>query len=277
MKPPASSQRLSIMTEKVAIVTGGTSGIGLCTAAALAEKGCKVYTFSRRESNDSRFTHIRVDVTDPDAAEAAVRRVKETEGHLDIVINCAGYGISGAIEFTPLEDAKRQMDVNFFGMVNVNKPALTIMREQGYGRIVNTSSMAAVFAIPFQAYYSASKAAINSYTCALLNEVKPYGISVCAVQPGDIKTDFTAVRKKIETGNQEYGGRIERSVAKMEKDEQSGLDPKIAGNFIAKIALKNKVKPLYSIDLISGAECVLDRILPKSLAYKIVGSMYDGK
>ncbi|MBQ6341999.1 MAG: SDR family oxidoreductase [Anaerolineaceae bacterium] len=265
------------MTEKVAIVTGGTSGIGLCTAAALANKGCKVYTFSRRESNDSRFTHIRVDVTDPDAAEAAVRRVKETEGHLDIVINCAGYGISGAIEFTPLEDAKRQMDVNFFGMVNVNKPALTIMREQGHGRIVNTSSMAAVFAIPFQAYYSASKAAINSYTCALLNEVKPYGISVCAILPGDIKTDFTAARKKIETGNQEYGGRIERSVAKMEKDEQSGLDPKIAGNFIAKIALKNKVKPLYSIDLISGAECVLDRILPKSLAYKIVGSMYDGK
>ena len=264
------------MTEKTAIVTGGSSGIGLCTAAALHERGCKVYTFSRREFNDPRFTHIRVDVTDPVAAESAVRKVKETEGHLDIVVNCAGFGISGAIEFTPLEDAKRQMDVNFFGMVNVNKPAITIMRKQGYGRIVNTSSMAAVFAIPFQAYYSASKAAINSYTCALLNEVRPYGITVCAVQPGDIKTDFTAQRKKIEDGDAEYEGRINRSVAKMEKDEQNGLDPQKAGNFIADTALKNRVKPLYSIDFISGAECFLDRILPKSLAYKIVGSMYNG-
>lgn len=264
------------MTDKIAIVTGGTSGIGLCTSAALHEKGCKVYTFSRREFNDPRFTHIRVDVTDPDAAEAAVHQVKEAEGHLDIVVNCAGFGISGAIEFTPLEDAKRQMDVNFFGMVNVNKPALTIMREQGFGRIVNTSSMAGVFAIPFQAYYSASKAAINSYTCALINEVRPYGISVCAVQPGDIKTGFTAARKKIETGDEEYSGRITRSVAKMEKDEQSGLDPQTAGNFIAKIAMKKSVKPLYTIDFVSGCECVLDRILPKSLAYKIVGAMYNG-
>lgn len=264
------------MTEKIAIVTGGTSGIGLCTAAALHEKGCKVYTFSRRQFSDPRFTHIRVDVTDPDAAEAAVRCVYEKEGRLDIVVNCAGYGISGAIEFTPAEDARRQMDVNFFGMVNVNKPALTIMRKQGGGRIVNTSSMAAVFAIPFQAYYSASKAAINSYTCALLNEVKQYGISVCAVQPGDIKTGFTAARKKIEAGDEEYGGRISRSVAKMEKDEQSGLDPQKAGDFIAKAALKKSVKPLYTIDLISGAECILDRILPKGLAYKIVGSMYNG-
>lgn len=264
------------MTEKVAIVTGGTSGIGLCTAIALFGKGCKVYTFSRRDFSDERFTHMRVDVTNPEAAEAAVRTVFEKEGRLDIVVNCAGYGISGAIEFTPAEDAKRQMDVNFFGMVNVNKPALTIMREQGGGRIVNTSSMAAVFAIPFQAYYSASKAAINSYTCALLNEVRPYNISVCAVQPGDIKTGFTAARKKIEAGNDAYDGRIVRSVAKMEKDEQSGLDPQKAGDFIAGVALKKKVKPLYSIDFVSGAECFLDRILPKSLAYKIVGSMYNG-
>ena len=264
------------MTEKIAIVTGGTSGIGLCTAAALQKQGCKVYTISRRDFSDPRFTHIRADVTDPDAAEQAVRQVKEAEGRIDIVVNCAGYGISGAIEFTPVEDAKRQMDVNFFGMVNVNKPVLTIMREQGGGRIVNTSSMAAVFAIPFQAYYSASKAAINSYTCALLNEVRPYNITVCAVQPGDIKTGFTAARKKIEDGNEAYDGRIVRSVAKMEKDEQTGLDPQKAGDFIAKIALKKKVKPLYSIDFISGAECILDRILPKSIAYKIVGSMYSG-
>ena len=116
----------------------------------------------------------------------------------------------------------------------------------------------------------------EDYTCALINEVKDFGISVCAVQPGDIRTDFTASRKKIETGDDVYGGRIVRSVAKMEKDEQSGLDPQKAGDFIAKAALKERVKPLYTIDFISGAECFLDRILPKSLAYRIVGKMYSG-
>ena len=89
------------MTEKIAIVTGGTSGIGLCTAAALHEKGCKVYTFSRREFSDPRFTHIRVDVTDPDAAEAAVRRVYEKEGRLDIVVNCSRCVMAVRIDFPP--------------------------------------------------------------------------------------------------------------------------------------------------------------------------------
>ena len=97
------------MTEKIAIVTGGTSGIGLCTAIALQQKGCKVYTFSRRVAGDPRFIHIPVDLTAPQAAEPAVQKVRDAEGHLDIIINCAGFGISGAIEFTPLEDAKRQM------------------------------------------------------------------------------------------------------------------------------------------------------------------------
>ena len=166
---------------KTALVTGGSSGIGLAAVKALEAAGCKVFSLSRRPME--REHHICADVTDEAEVQAAVAQVLEETGRIDILVNCAGFGISGAVEFTELSEAKRQFDVNFFGMVNVNKPALTIMRQQGCGRIVNTSSMAAVFAIPFQAYYSASKAAINSYTCALLNEVKQYGISVCAVQP----------------------------------------------------------------------------------------------
>ena len=262
------------MTDKIAIVTGGTSGIGLCTAAALAEKGCRVYTFSRRESNDARFTHIVVDVTDESAVDAAVKQVAEKEGRVDIVVNCAGFGISGAIEFTELADAKRQFDVNFFGMVNVNKAVLPIMREQKSGRIVNISSVAGAVAIPFQAYYSASKSAINSYTCALVNEVRPYGVTVCAVQPGDIKTNFTAVRDKSAKGDDAYGGRIERSVAKMEHDEQTGMDPADAGKFICDVALKDSVKPIYTIGLIYQLECLLIRILPKRWLYKLIYNMY---
>ena len=113
------------------------------------------------------------------------------DSHIDVLINNAGFGISGAVEFTGTEEAQRQLDVNFFGMVRMNRQVLPVMRKQGYGRIVNLSSVAGAIPIPFQTYYSASKAAINSYTMALANEVKPFGIQVCCVQPGDIRTGFT--------------------------------------------------------------------------------------
>ena len=103
---------------KTAIVTGGSSGIGLNVAKSLKASGCKVYEFSRREVKDSPFEHISVDVTDEAAVQAAVKQVLDAEGKIDILVNCAGFGISGAVEFTSLEDAKRQLDVNFFGMVN---------------------------------------------------------------------------------------------------------------------------------------------------------------
>ena len=131
------------------------------------------------------------------------------------------------------------------------------MRQRGNGRIVNISSVAAPAAIPFQAYYSASKAAINAWTAALANELRPYGVSVTAVQPGDIKTGFTAAREKSIAGDEAYGGRISRSVAKMEHDEQNGMDPARAGAFIAKIAMKKHPKPVYTIGFSYKAICVL--------------------
>ena len=129
------------------------------------------------------------------------------------MINNAGFGISGAIEFTPIEQAKRQLDVNFFGMVNMNHAVIPVMRKQGFGRIVNLSSVAGAIAIPFQAFYSASKAAINSYTMALANEIKPFGVTVCCVQPGDIQTGFTAARQKIVIGDDITAGFRARSRA----------------------------------------------------------------
>lgn len=104
-----------------------------------------------------------------------------------MLVNNAGFGISGAVEFTKTEDAKRLFDTNFFGMVNMNRAVVPVMREAGQGRIVNISSVAGQIPIPFQTYYSAAKAATNSYTMALANELRPYGVTVCAVQPGDIK------------------------------------------------------------------------------------------
>ena len=173
---------------KVCIITGGTSGIGLATARAMHDAGYHVYELSRRENGTDCAVHIQADVTKEDTLRAAVDFVLAQEDHIDVVINNAGFGISGAVEFTDTADAIRQLDVNFFGMVRMNHVVLPILRKQGYGRIVNLSSVAGSIPIPFQTYYSASKAAINSYTMATANEVRPFGVQVCCVQPGDIRT-----------------------------------------------------------------------------------------
>ena len=224
--------------KKVIVITGGTSGIGLQAARVLKQKGCRVYELSRRESGTDAAMHIQADVTDEDQVRRAIEQIMDREKHIDVVINNAGFGISGAIEYTDTEEAKRQFDVNFFGMVRVNRAVLPIMHRQGYGRIINMSSVAAPIAIPFQAYYSASKAAVRTYTMALYSEVKPYGIEVCAIMPGDIATGFTAARRKNPDGDEAYGGRISRSVAVMEHDEQTGITAEKAGEYVAGKALQ---------------------------------------
>ena len=263
------------MGKRVAIVTGGSSGIGRCTATALAQSGCVVYELSRRDIPLKGVKHLNTDVTDEISVTAAINQIAQEQGKIDIVVNCAGFGISGAVEFTELSDAKRQFDVNFFGMVNVNKAVLPYMRRNGGGRIVNISSVAAVAHIPFQTYYSASKAAIESYTCCLANEVKPFGISVTCVQPGDIATGFTDARRKSAAGDDIYNGRISRSVAGMEKDEQNGMRPETAGRYIAKISLRKNAKPIYTLGM--GYKClsVLCKILPCRLRNWIVGMLYN--
>lgn len=264
------------MKKTVAIVTGGSSGIGRCAAAALRDRGCTVYEFSRRNIPAEGIFHCPVDVTDEAAVAAAVQQVVDKEGCLDVVVNCAGFGISGAVEFTESAQAKAQFDVNFFGMVLVNRAALPFLRQTGGGRIVNISSVAAVAHIPFQTFYSATKAAIESYTCALANEVRPFGITVTALQPGDICTGFTDNRQKCAAGDAVYGGRISRSVAGMERDERKGMRPEAAGRYIAKIALKKRVKPVYAIGL--GYKClsVLCKLFPCALRNWIVGLLYAG-
>jgi len=261
-------------TDLTALVTGGTSGIGLETAKALAARDVRVYTLSRRPAELDGITSLQADVTDEEAVREAVRKIKEEAGRLDILVNCAGMGISGAIEFTEAADMRRQFDVNFFGMANVTKAVLPVMRKQGGGTIVNVSSVAAPVAIPFQAYYSATKAAINAYTAALANEVRPFGIRVTAVQPGDIRTGFTAARAKSAVGDDVYGGRISRSVSKMEHDEQNGMDPAKAGEYLARQALKKRLPPVSTVGFSYKAVVALARLLPPSLFNRIIGSLY---
>lgn len=262
------------MGNPVAIVTGGSSGIGLETARALRDQGHTVYILSRRPFSERGLHHICCDVADERQCAEAFETVLRRSGDADILVNCAGFGISGAVEFTEPAEAKKQMEVNFFGCVNMTKAALPYMRERKNGHIVNVSSVAAPAAIPFQAYYSASKAAINAWTAALANEVRPYGVTVTAVQPGDIKTGFTAAREKSVAGDEAYGGRISKSVARMEHDEQNGMDPARAGAYVAKIAQKKRPKPVYTIGFSYKAICVLLKLLPSRLANWAIGKLY---
>lgn len=262
------------MSEKVCVITGGTSGIGKCTAEAMRQKGYAVYELSRRETGVAGFVHIPTDVTKQEMVDAAIAEVLRQEDHIDVLINNAGFGVSGAVEFTEPAAAKKQLEVNFFGMVNVCHAVLPVMRGAGHGRIVNLSSVAGVVPIPFQTYYSASKAAINSYTMALANEVKPFGVQVCAVMPGDIRTGFTAAREKSQAGDDVYHGRIARSVAGMEHDEQTGMSPETAGAYIASVATRRSVKPLRSIGLKYKFFCVLAKLLPVRTLNWLVGLIY---
>ena len=261
---------------KVAVVTGASSGIGRCTAIALRDMGCKVYDLSRRNIPIENVKHIKTDITIESDVNAAVQTIIAAEGKVDILVNCAGFGISGAVEFTTTEEAKKQFEVNFFGAVTVTRAFLPYMREQGSGRIVNVSSVAAVAHIPFQTYYSASKAAIESYTSCLDNEVKAFGIRATAVEPGDICTEFTSAREKSFLGDDIYGGRISKSVAGMEKDEAKGMSPEVAGRYIAKVALRKKVKPVCAIGTTYKILSVLCKTFPCSFRNWVVGMMYAG-
>lgn len=259
---------------KIAVVTGGTSGIGRETVLYLTQNGCTVYELSRRAEGVEGLRHISADVTDEESVRRAVEQILQEAGRIDILVNNAGFGISGAVEFTDTEEAKRQFDVNFFGMVRMNRAVIAVMRKQGGGRIVNLSSVAAPVPIPFQTYYAASKAAINSYTMALANELRPFGVTVCAVMPGDIHTGFTAARHKVGEGDELYGGRISRSVRRMEHDEQTGMDPAKAGAFVGRVALKTGHKPLYTIGFAYQAAVLLTKILPAQALNWLIGRIY---
>ena len=261
---------------KTVVITGGSSGIGRAAARALMNSGNRVYELSRTGADSDGVTHITADVTDEASLRSAADEIVRREGRIDALICCAGFGISGAVEFTETEAAQRLMDVNFFGVVRTVIAFMPHLRESR-GRVVLISSIAGILPIPFQTYYSASKAAINAYAAALQNEVRPFGVSVCAVMPGDIRTGFTAAREKSQKGDELYNGRISRSVARMEKDETEGMSPDTAGAYIARIALKKRVKPYYSVGFVYKLFSVIYRVLPWRFISFILYKMYGGE
>jgi short-subunit dehydrogenase len=261
----------------VIIVTGASSGIGLSIAQYLGQKGHKVYGISRSKVHEKNVKSIQADVTKFDELKEAYQEIFDIEGRIDVLINNAGMGISGSAEDTTTEDANYLMDVNFMGVFLSTKAVLPHMRASGGGKIFNMSSVASKLSIPFQSFYSSSKAAINTFSEALANEISPFKIKVCILMPGDIRTGFTKNRKKNEVDSDCYKNRVDRSVAVMEDDERNGMDPELPAKIISKL-LKRKNLPLYkTIGFKYKVFVLLHKLLPAKFANFVVGAIYGFK
>lgn len=186
---------------KVILITGGSSGIGYDAAQALARQGHCVYAAARRVERmeplrEDGVRPLRMDVTDEKAMQEAVNTILREEGRIDVLINNAGYGYFGAIESVSLEDARKQLEVNLFGLARLTQLVLPAMRAQGSGRIINTSSIAGKAVVLFGGWYNVSKFAVEALSDALRMEVKPQGIDVIKIQPGAVRTDWGGIAAK---------------------------------------------------------------------------------
>lgn len=261
----------------VILITGITSGFGKAMAEKLSVQGHKVYGTHRKEVEQiPGVTYIKAEVTDDAQVEAAVRRVIDAEGRIDVFINNAGMGIGGPLELSSLEDASRQMDVNWMGMVRFLHYVLPQMRRQKAGKILCFSSIGGLIGLPYQGLYSASKFAIEGYCEALRLEVKDFGIKIILIEPGDFATNFTAQRKSVamEQASEIYPS-YERSLKGIEKDEMTGLKPDFLAGKIARIITRKN--PRYSYIIASPLQklAVLAKtILPRRLFYWILSLYY---
>lgn len=260
------------MDKKVVLITGVSSGIGLELAKKFIKSGWKVYGVSRKEFSLDGLSHIICDVSSLKQCQETVKKIVEKEGQLNLVINNAGMGISGSIENTSEQDARRIYDVNFFGTFFMCKSALPYLRESK-GRIINVSSVASKFYIPFQGFYSATKASVDAISAAMRAETKPYGVKITNVLPGDTKTSFTANRVKQDDGV--YNERYTSSIGKMEHDERNGMSSEYVANVIFKIANKKRPPLTKTIGVPYKFLLFLAKILPNRFIEWVVSKMYS--
>lgn len=223
------------MKKQTILITGASSGIGKACADHLFETGHQVIGVSRglQSHLNGRYATLCMDVNDELSVQEGVGDIVSYYNRIDTVINCAGIGIAGAVEDTTVEEAKAQFETNFFGVHRVCRAILPHMREHHAGLIINISSIAGMVSIPFQAFYCASKFAIEGYSEALRMEVAPFGIQVVSVQPGNFKSNFTENRVRVQASlsNTEYRKCFEKAVDVMERDEIQGESPMVvAGN-----------------------------------------------
>ncbi len=254
--------------DRVIVITGGTSGIGLELKKLYESNGDKVITISRREAEGE---HHAVDVANEKKVTTAIEKIAKKYGKIDVLINSAGFGISGITELTPTDNWKSVMEVNFNGTMYATRAALKYM-EKG-GRVVNISSAMALFPVPFRAYYAAAKSAVLTMSYALRMELKPLGIDVVAICPGDIRTSFTANRIKNYDSDPRYGDRLYTATEKCDARESKRMSAETCGKKIYRIINKKHTRPYYIIGGKYKALHLLTRLTPKSWLLNATGKI----
>jgi short-subunit dehydrogenase len=220
-----------------------------------------------------------MDVDDDGSVAAGVRSVIDRYGHVDALVTCAGWGLAGAVENTPVTDAKAQLETLFWGTVRAVQAVLPAMRANKSGRIVLLSSIGGVIGLPFQAFYSASKFAIEGFGEALAYEVEPFGIKVTLLQPGNFRTDFTENRRTLtgpakagapstgtgQDGGDAYAGAASKAVGIMERDEQNGASPEGVAKAVRKVLESSRPSRRVSVGKASErAGLIAKKALPFS-------------
>ncbi len=264
------------LSGKVAVITGASGGIGYAMAKQLSQEGVRVYDLSLTvEKHEEIFKAYAVDVNNTAEIEKILEEIYAENGHIDIFVNNAGFGIAGAIEDAKPESIYKLVNTNLSAVIALSGVAIRFLKKSGGGRIINTCSVGGVLPLPFQATYSATKAGIEIFGRALANEVKPFNIKVTSILPGDTKTGFTQNRI-IENGNanENYRKNVEKSIKKVEKDEQTGKGPERIGKAVVKI-LKKKNPPLRkTIGFWYKCAVLLSRIFPTKLINYILYKLY---
>lgn len=243
--------------KQVILITGASSGIGKATAEQLISEGHTVYGAARRVDQmkdlvDLGGHAIQMDVTNTEEVQTCVHQIINEQGRIDVLFNNAGYAVYGAVENVSIEDAKRQFDVNIFGLANITKEVLPHMRKQKSGKIINTSSIGGKIYTPLGAWYHATKHALEGWSDCLRLEVKQFGIDVVIIEPGIIKTEFGDVmyQPMIDRSKNSPYESLTESVAKAtqgayEKANGSKTNPKVIAQAVSKAISSSKPKTRY--------------------------------
>lgn len=263
---PLKADSMIDKSRNVALVTGASSGIGLATAQSLVKAGYRVYGTSRKPvANRPGITMLICDVTDKASVEAAIAEILQQAGRIDLVVNNAGIGLLGGAEESSIDQAQRLFDVNLFGVARVVNAVLPVMRKQKSGRIVNMSSILGLIPSPYNAFYAATKHALEGYSESLDHEVRNFGIRVVLVQPGVTRTSFEENLTRADQPLPVYASERTRSEALMRKWVETGDAPQVVADMVVKAATAKKPKLRYSAGKQSRQVRSLRRYLPERL------------
>jgi NAD(P)-dependent dehydrogenase (short-subunit alcohol dehydrogenase family) len=268
--------------ERTVLITGASSGIGACAASALAAHGWRVFGTRRRprEDADPAIQWVEMDVCDEASVEAGVRQVLAAAGRIDAVVCCAGFGIFGSVEDVSLEDARRQLDTNYFGVLRVLRavlPGMRAARASGHdARIVLVGSLAGRAPIPFQSHYSSSKAAVDALNMALRNELHPFGIHVSLIEPGDIDTPFNdAMDWGTAAANPAYAEQLARCEEVIRVSLPKAPKPPVVARAIEKALTARRPRVRYAVGADSKLVPFARRLLPDWLGLYFIRDHFD--